>query len=605
MTGTAASRSLPLRMQTPAIARRLLDVAAAALTAGVFVAVLEMAPADRRLPAAVAAGVTVGVPMGVGLLAWRAQADGRFPRLLVAIGAAFSLTALAHSSDATLYSLGRIAVWFVIPASLYLTLAFPSGRVMRAGERRILAGVAVLVGTLYLPTVLLAPEYPSPLPWTSCGVDCPPNAFNVVALDAGVIDTIRITREALATLAMWAVVVALVLRMRRATGLLRCALAPVVAFAVVQGLVFLAYQWARRSGQVPGVVDLLGWAWLYTVPVVALSFGLGLLHRRLHVASVIERLTWDLRAPASPHEVRGHLADALEDPQLRLVYRLDGEPGRWVDESGWPAALPVNGDGRIVTAVEMDGGLVAAVVHDEAVAADAKLVQSAASYALVVLDNTRLIDELRGSLQRLSESERQRVTAEARERQRIGRDLHDGAQQRLLALRINLGLLGERLDSEAPERAAELGRLATQIDDTIQDMRMIANALVPPVVAEAGIAEALRMAARDGPLDVVVRADGVGRFSPEIEKTVYFACMEAIQNAAKHARGATTVTVDLVRERELRFEVRDDGAGFNGANGHGSGLPNMTARMASVGGRVTIHSTPGHGTKVLGRIPLV
>jgi signal transduction histidine kinase len=639
--------------------RTPLAVVSAALSAGAVFVVLDTAAPDRRVAAAVASGLTVGVTMGVGLLAGHARADGRFGQLLLAIGAAASLTALAHAQDSTLYSVGRVAVWLVVPASLYLMLAFPSGRVTHPADRRIVAGVAALVGVLYLPTALIAPEFPSPMPWTSCGADCPPNAFDVVHVDPAVVDAIRIVREVLALVAVSAVAVALALRARRSSGLLRAALLPVVAVAAFQAVVFPAYQWMRVSGHVSSVVDLIGWAWIFTTPAIALSFAGGLLQRRLQVASVIQRLTWELRPPADADRLRDSLAVALEDPELRVVYWLSGDPGRWVDESGRPVAAPGHEDGRVSTEVVMEGRLVAAVVHDAALAPDPELVRAAASYGLVVLENTRLIEELRGSLQRLSESEHQRMTAEARERKRIEQDLHDGAQQRLVALRINLGLLGEHLADEAPGRVAELERVATHVDATIEDMRRIAHALSPPLLAEAGLAVALRTAARGAPLDVVVRADGVGRLGEGVEKTVYFACMEAIQNAAKHARGATAVTVDIVVDDAVRFEVSDDGAGFdmgqsnggglpsmvrrdgsalpnaapgdgngwpnaaqgdgngwpnaaqgddngwpNAAQSDGSGLPNMASRLASLGGQLVIHSTPGQGTTIVGRVPL-
>jgi signal transduction histidine kinase len=258
-----------------------------------------------------------------------------------------------------------------------------------------------------------------------------------------------------------------------------------------------------------------------------------------------------------------------------------------------------------VTEVRVDGRRLAAVVHDAALAPDAALVRAAASYGLVVLENTRLIAELRSSLQRLSESESRGAVAARDERERIERDLHDGAQQRLVALRINIARIAERLNGDSPDRAGELVALAAQVEETIDDVRSLAHEGYPDVLAREGLAEALRSAADGGPVRTSVISHGIGRFDREIETTVYFSCLEALQNAVKHAQGASHIVILLDADDRLRFEVRDDGAGFSeGSLAHGTGLANITDRLAAVGGRLTIDSEPGRGTSVVGVIPI-
>jgi signal transduction histidine kinase len=255
--------------------------------------------------------------------------------------------------------------------------------------------------------------------------------------------------------------------------------------------------------------------------------------------------------------------------------------------------------------VLVDGRRLAAVVHDAALAPDTSLVRAAASYGLVVLENTRLIGELRSSLQRLYESESRSAVAARDERERIERDLHDGAQQRLVALRIRLELLAEGLNGDAPDRVGELVALAGQVEKTIDDVRSLAHEPYPDALARHGLAEALRSAATGAPVQTSVISHEIGRFDPEIEKTVYFSCLEAAQNAVKHARGATHITIVLDRGDGLRFEVRDDGAGFpGGPRANGAGLPNIAERVESVHGRLTIVSVPGAGTSVIGTIPI-
>ena len=579
-------------------------VMTALLSAGAVALTLTGAP-DERAAAAVF-GLLVAAPMIVGLVAWDVHPDDRFARLLCAAGAMFSLTALSQSDVGVLYSVGRVAVWLVVPMLLYLMLAFPSGRLAGGWDRRVMIAVAALVATLYLPTALISHDFPEPSPWALCGGDCPANAFALVDV-AFVEDVIQPVREVLTALAVLAVAVLLAGRTRRSGPMLRRATSPVLAVAVLQVVAFAAYLWSRRSGSVPDTVDLLGWLWLLSLPAIALSFAAGLVNRRLHVAAALQRLTVRLRAPATASELRGSLADALEDPSVRVVYWLAGDPGRWVDESGWPAAVPGDEPGAAVTEVHVNGRRLAAVVHDARLATDTAFIRAAAAYGFVVLENTRLIAELQTSLERLSESESRGATAAQDERERIERNLHDGAQQGLVALQINLAQLAERMNGDSPARAEEIVRLVGQVDRTIDEMRSLAHQHHPEVLARHGLAEALRSAAARAPLRTSLVTRGARRFEPDVETTVYFSCLEAVQNAVKHARGASHVTIllDARADDGLRFEVRDDGAGFPvELQAPGAGLTNIKERLASVGGRMTIVSEPGRGTTVAGLIPV-
>jgi signal transduction histidine kinase len=167
-------------------------------------------------------------------------------------------------------------------------------------------------------------------------------------------------------------------------------------------------------------------------------------------------------------------------------------------------------------------------------------------------------------------------------------------------------MLAENLDRDVPVRAGEVAELAGQVDMTIDEVRSLVHDPYPSLLVREGLVAALRSAVSQAPIETSVDVDGVGRLDPAIEATVYFACLEAVQNAVKHAHGATRVGILLFDAGErLQFEVRDDGAGFldNPAT-HGAGLANITDRLASVGGRLTIASSPGHGTRVIGTIPI-
>ncbi len=192
-----------------------------------------------------------------------------------------------------------------------------------------------------------------------------------------------------------------------------------------------------------------------------------------------------------------------------------------------------------------------------------------------------------------------------RERQRIERDLHDGAQQSLVALRIRLELAGELL-RESPAGAEQLlGKLSTEVDDALEQVRSLARGVYPSLLSDRGLGEALRSAALRSPVRITVDSDGIGRHSPTIESAVYFCCLEAIQNAMKHARGVETISVSLAMNGDLHFEVRDDGAGFvREAVTSSAGLTNMSDRLAAVGGALVIQTAPGMGTCVSGTVPL-
>jgi signal transduction histidine kinase len=226
-----------------------------------------------------------------------------------------------------------------------------------------------------------------------------------------------------------------------------------------------------------------------------------------------------------------------------------------------------------------------------------KLVGDLASQAGLVLRNVRLIEELRASRQRL-------VAAQDQERRRLERNLHDGAQQQLVALGVQLGLAQRLAAKDAPQVAELLQKLQGQTNDALGDLRDLARGIYPPLLADQGLAAALTAQARKAPLPVEVDSNGLGRYPQEAEAAVYFCVLEALQNIAKYA-GANTAKVRLAVEgRDLMFEVADDGRGFDAERTPmGSGLQNMADRLAALGGTLDVESQPGAGTSVTGRIP--
>ena len=255
--------------------------------------------------------------------------------------------------------------------------------------------------------------------------------------------------------------------------------------------------------------------------------------------------------------------------------------------------------------VDDEGDVLAVIVCDPALNDQRDIVEAAGSWAAALLVRRRLTTALAASLRSVEASRRRLAVAAASERQRIERNLHDGAQQQLVMLRIGLVLAGEEIVRN-PERSVELLReLAARIDSVIDEVRSIARGIYPALLADAGLTEALRDVARFAEPPITLNALGLQRYPLEVEVAVYFCCVEALQNTTKHAH-ASAVCMELVADDgELCFEVRDDGRGFAVSDGTGgAGLTNMRDRIAAIGGVLAIDSVCGRGTTIRGRVPI-
>ncbi len=237
--------------------------------------------------------------------------------------------------------------------------------------------------------------------------------------------------------------------------------------------------------------------------------------------------------------------------------------------------------------------------------AETKLVDDLAQQAALVLKNVELTDELMLRVDELRESRQRLVQAQDQERRRLERNLHDGAQQHLVALKVKLAL-AKRLAEKDPARARDaVAQLKSDADEALETLRDLARGIYPPLLADRGLVAALEAQARKATLPVIVEAQAVSRYTPEVEATVYFCVLEALQNAMKYAV-AQSVTVRLSEDAsQLRFEVADDGAGFDPAGTRrGAGLTNMDDRLEALGGSLQIEASPGAGTVLRGSLPV-
>jgi signal transduction histidine kinase len=215
-------------------------------------------------------------------------------------------------------------------------------------------------------------------------------------------------------------------------------------------------------------------------------------------------------------------------------------------------------------------------------------------------------DELRRQADELRASRARVVAAADAERRRIERDLHDGAQQHLVALAVNLRLARELASTNPPQARAVLEELAADVQSALDELRDLAQGVYPPLLAERGLAEGLRAAVARAPVPARLDARSIRRYAPDVESTLYFCCLEALQNVGKHAGDGARATVRIWEDRRtIRFEVADDGVGLDpAAPAHGSGLTNMSDRLGAVGGRLSVKSSPAGGTRIAGAVPL-
>jgi signal transduction histidine kinase len=293
----------------------------------------------------------------------------------------------------------------------------------------------------------------------------------------------------------------------------------------------------------------------------------------------------------------------------------NGPPPAPVDITGeLPTSVP--GVSRIVP-VRHQGELLGAVSINkrpgEALTpVEEKLLTDLAAQAGLVLRNVRLTAELQARLTEISRqavelrASRQRIVAtQDAERRRLERNIHDGAQQNLVALTVKLRLAAS-LAKRDPERArVSVQALEAETDQALETLRALARGIYPPLLREQGLAPAIRSEAEKMPLQFTIRADDAHRYQPEVEAAVYFVCLEALQNVSKHAR-ASRVEINLRSlANDLYFELTDDGAGFDVAkDARGSGLRNMIDRIEGMGGRLDVRSSAQQGTTVSGMVPI-
>jgi signal transduction histidine kinase len=496
--------------------------------------------------------------------------------LLVTSGAWF-LASLAASSWPFVYSFGRLWTWAVEAALVYVLLAFPSGR-LRDRFDRILVAVGVADLLLLLPTAVFVVRYPQPTATSSCYLMCPRNVFMVAAHQPAVIHAVI---DPLAT-----VIAAVVWTIVRLTVF----------------VVFVSVRWAAPGS---GVAEAAGWALALMMPALGLAFLVGLGRWHLFVSAGVRTVNTGLRVMPGPGEVRDLLASAFDDPGLEIAC-WSNRRHRWITSGADTLNPPGAGSDHRLTEVRDGRRRDVAIVHDVELGNDPAFLEAAAAAATIAFATDRVAARTSALVRELKAARSRIVAAGDSERQRIERDLHDGAQQHLVALGIHLELAAEKADVEQPADAQALRELAAEVDQALEQLRALTRGISPSMLASRGLAESVRSAAVRSPVPTTVEAKGLRDYPDEITTAVYFCCLEALQNVAKHAKGAHSAHIEL-RDADsvLSFSVSDDGPGISDRDARvGAGMINMRDRMTTVGGKLSVQSRPGQGNRVSGRIPL-
>jgi signal transduction histidine kinase len=587
----------------------LAAVGAIGLLAGVGGAVL-VATSDHLLrPRAYAFQIAVVV---IGMTAagflWRLRRPGNpIAWGLFASAAAVAGLSLQGAESPLLHSIGVLFDAPVFLLGYYLVFAFPQGRLTGVVERLLLGAIAAVLLAGFLPWFFFSPVVAGGAPLAACNAACPENALMIANrpnLAAGAGDA----EEYWAVAISIAILVTLFYRFGAASRLRKRALVTVYLPALALTVAFGTFR-AANVGLVEidaPAADNLGW--VVTVARSALPYGflLAVVQASLFAGVALKKTAIRLEASPDLAHLRALLADSLGDPSLELGVRAPGQLG-FLDSTGQavdPSRLRLE-PGRSSTAIEGDGGTIALIVHDPALDSDPELVRAAGHAVVLAFEKGRLETALRSRNTELRDSRARIQAAADTERHRIERDLHDGAQQRLVALRIRLNLAADLMPSDPRSGVRIMRELVIEAEEALEEIRALASGVYPSLLADEGIRDALRALARRASLATEVESAALRRYPPEIESAVYFTCLEALQNAEKHAAGATFVQISVRDDGALRFQIRDDGGGFASDEvTPGAGFTNMRDRVAAVGGQLSIRSEPDAGTVVAGTVPL-
>ena len=512
---------------------------------------------------------------------------------------------LALEYESTWVAVILVLSWTVswlLPA--VVLLRYPDQRLARRYERRFLLAAAVwLTAWAIVDIITKPPDYATPEQVAQWPLLLPDHDLNAAAMWALELGNLVFGVG---------VVLLLALRIIRTRGLDRRTYAPfyvasaaVVVVVLIRLVVGLVVGTGRASESFSGTV--LAQVEMAAAILAALSLLYGTVQRSLARVRVAD-LVVDVNAARTPEEVQAALRQTMADPSLEVLFWAPDISG-YVDAEGRLSSVPEPEDKRLAMPVtDRHGDPLALVLADPAAAHHRDLVAAALAASALGLENAALHANLLARLVEIRESRARVVAAGDAERRRLERDLHDGAQQHLVGIALKLRLARDSMADSPADAAALLDGLTSDVHDAAEELRALAHGIYPPLLASAGLRDALNAAAARAGLPTEVDVAGGERYPPEIEAAVYFCCLEALQNAGKHAGpGACAMVRVWEDEGTLRFEVADDGAGLDpdGTGQHtGHGFVNMGDRLGAIGGLLEVRPGPDRGACVNGVIPL-
>lgn len=537
--------------------------------------------------------VVVGLAMiGAGHVGWTRRPESLIGPLLVIAGLLHLVWELTETPWAATFTLGFLVSFGSTYVLAHAMLTFPTGRAAPGIERATVVAFYALGAGLLLMRLFIDTS-------KECA-GCPRNLALVA--DAATLAETILTVMSVGLLGFSGAFIVVVLRKWRAgSPAARRASIPILAVGASAGLVGVA----EGIGQafLPAY-DPHSWFWIERLLLLAapLAFLEGLLRTRMSRAAVGE-LVIELGGAHVPEGgLREALARRLGDPSLQIAY-FRPEHGDYVDERGHLVNLRTVGSGRAVTLLESAGEPIAALVHDDFLRHDPEIVEAVAAAARLAISNERLRAEVRAQLEEVRASRARIVEAGDAGRRRVERNLHDGAQQRLVTLSLAVGMLREEFDHDGdPEIVAQLDAISEEVRQAIEELRELGRGIHPAILAEAGLSAGVESLAERSPVPVRIEGPPIDRLPEPVEVAAYFVVAEALTNVAKYSH-AKHVTVRLSRSgRLLEVDVVDDGVGGAELTG-GSGLRGLGDRVAAIGGELRLESRPGAGTRVHAEIP--
>jgi signal transduction histidine kinase len=543
----------------------------------------------------IAADLVIGFGfVGVGLFAWYRSPDNRVGMLMVATGFAWYVSLLARTDPPLLFSIGFALENLYVAAAVHLLLAYPSGRLDGWIDRALVACTYAAVTLGFVPLALTV----SSAAYGCTG--CPENIFLITenpSFGHSWLDGLSVIGIVVPLL----VVARLIQRWRRASRPLRRTVTPVF---MAGGALMVTLATLLSLALMGGSMELVDAVFYSSLPALALVpylFLAGLARGRMLRGRGLGRLVRRLGTSLERGELRAALAEALGDPSVELAYWLP-DSGQYVDAEGRPVELPGPDSGRSVTDVDREGRRIAAIVHDPTLLEDPERVREAGAAAALALENERLEAELRAKVEEVRASRSRLVEVGWRQRRRLERDLHDGAQQRLVSLALTLRMAQDRLGPDGGDAALLLARSREELELALSELRELARGIHPAVLADRGLNAAVATLADRAPLPVEVRDVPAERLPEHIELTAYFVISEALTNITKYAAASQAWVSVTHANGRLLLEVGDDGIG--GADvARGTGLRGLADRLDAIEGRLYIESEPGRGTTVRATMP--